>query len=483
MSTIRRREFAAGFITPVLAVAQLPETPARIRARKRFSEIAASLYAWDLLDEGVDPVLETLGETAGANSTYLVALMHWEKRPLTDFYYPHNPKRKTYFPEDSRAYWQPHLENYRDTRIKPRTSDRDELKGKDWLEMLVSAGRKRKWKTGAEISHTVLDFDRARGECSYAVQRDIYGNPLAQLICVNNPDARSYLIGLFTDLVKNYDIDFVQTCLVPFASTRLRAAAGFGGEDHTPGTFGFLTWGGAGGATAAENTLLTVLGGCFCAGCEAAARKDGLDLKAVRRALRPLADMLDHAGPAETHRLALLRASNTTPTALLLRHPELFEWMKFRCASITRLFADAHAAVRAINPKIDLRLNAYISRNPELSGIDLASLKHHLVSVRSSDYSEQSGTASQLEHKRQFLLSIREAVGDEMHFLSAIGIRPKATPELIRQGVQISSECGADGLSLGHYDGAPLRNLDAIREGMAAADVAMRAERIRKALL
>jgi hypothetical protein len=61
--------------------------------------------------------------------------------------------------------------------------------------------------------------------------------------------------------------------------------------------------------------------------------------------------------------------------------------------------------------------------------------------------------------------------GDDIHFLSAIGIRPKATPELIRKGVVISSQCGADGLSLGHYDGAPLANLEASRQGMADADV------------
>jgi hypothetical protein len=466
---LTRRAFAGSFVSPFLVAAQ-QDSPARRRARKRFTEIAASLYAWDLLDEGCEPVLETLRETAGANSTYLVALMHWEKRPLTDFYYPHNPKRKTYFPEDSRAYWMPRAEHYRDTKIKPLTSAREELKGKDWLELLVSTARKSGWKTGAEISHTVLDNERARGEFVSVVQRDIYGNPLGQLICVNNPDARNYLIGLFNDLVKNYDLDFVQTCLVPFASGRLRASFGVG-DPHEPGTFAFGTFGAGGSATQAEVTLQTALGGCFCPSCEAAAKTLGLDLKAVRRAMLPLANMLDHAGPAEVHRLALLRASNTKPTALLLRHPEMFEWLKFRCASLTRLFADVHQSVRRINPKIDLRLNAYIYENPELSGINFEALKPHLGSIRSSDYSEQSGVAAQLERKRQFLLSVREAMGDEMPFLSAIGIRPKATPELIRKGVVISSECGADGLSLGHYDGAPLKNLEAIRQGMVDADV------------
>ena len=146
----------AGFAPRLLAAAEgegaASSKPAIRRARKRFREVAASLYPWDLLDEGAEPILDTLAETTGTNSVYLVALMHQEKRPLTDFYYPHNPKRKTYFPEDSRVYWHPHAEQYAGSKIKPRGSDRAELKGTDWLRVLVTAGRKRRWKTGAEIS-------------------------------------------------------------------------------------------------------------------------------------------------------------------------------------------------------------------------------------------------------------------------------------------------------------------------------------------
>ncbi|MCL5019334.1 MAG: hypothetical protein M1426_02500 [Patescibacteria group bacterium] len=39
-------------------------------------------------------------------------------KPLTDYFYPHNPVRKTYYPEDSRAYWNPNPKFY--NRIKPR---------------------------------------------------------------------------------------------------------------------------------------------------------------------------------------------------------------------------------------------------------------------------------------------------------------------------------------------------------------------------
>jgi hypothetical protein len=53
------------------------------------------------VDQSCEEIMQTLKETAQANSLYLVALMHHELRPLTDFYFPHN-SRKTYFPEDSR---------------------------------------------------------------------------------------------------------------------------------------------------------------------------------------------------------------------------------------------------------------------------------------------------------------------------------------------------------------------------------------------
>jgi len=455
---LTRRALSAGFLAPLglappaESAAQREETPARRRARKVFKEIAASLYAWDLVDEGCEPIMETLKETAQVNSLYLVALMHHEKRPLTDFYYPHNPNRKTYFPEDSRVYWQPRADSYRDSKIKPLTSDRDELKKTDWLELLVKAARKAGWKTGAEISHTVLDKERAAGEFVSVVQRNIRGAPLGQLICPNNPDASAYLVALFTDVVKNYDVDFIQTCLLPFAS------------------------GGRSGRTRAPNptdlVLETVLGSCFCDSCVAAARTQGLDLRAARSAMLPLADaMTDRGNLAGAHALALLRASNTSATALLVRHPEIFDLIKFRCASMTQLFARVHKAVTSIKPKIDLRLNAFIYDYWELAGIDFAALRPHLGSIRSSNYDEQDGRMERMEHKRQFLLGVRAAAGDDIHFLSSIGIRPRATPELIRRGVLISSECGADGLSLGHYDGAPLRILEAIGEGLRDAGV------------
>ena len=84
------------------------------------------------------------------------------------------------------------------------------------------------------------------------------------MICPNNPDASAYLVALFVDLGKNYDVDFVQTCLRPFASGERR---------------------GGGRLTSLERVLDTVVGTCYCDSWVAVAKVDGFDLKAAQRAM------------------------------------------------------------------------------------------------------------------------------------------------------------------------------------------------------
>lgn len=414
-----------------------------------FREISASLYPWDLADEGVGRCLDILQNRAGITSVYLVALMHYEKRPLTDFYYPHNPVRKVYFPEDSRVYWKPNLSVYEGSPIQPLTSERDFLKDKDWMEVLARSAQERGLKLGAEISHTVLDKERAEGRYQEYVQKDYWGRPLGQALCFNHPGARAYLLALFKDLASHYPLNFIQTCLIPWHSGYLPR-----GVPHEAG-----------------RVLGTLLGGCFCSACGASAQKMGIDWERLKERLREEVFLAEGTEPQAFHRLSLLLASNTSVIALLLGNPEVYQWLQFRRITLTQFFKDLQEMLQRVRPGIDLRLNAYITSYPELSGLDFKALSPHISSIRSSDYSEQSGDPSRMEQKRRWLLSLRWSIGEGKYLLSAIGIRPKATPDLIRQGVRISAECGADGLSLGHYDGAPLSHLDAVREGLLEAEV------------
>jgi len=414
-------------------------------------EVVASLYPWDLLDEGTENVLDALEAETRTNSVYLVALMHDEKRPLTDYYYPHNPRRKVYWTEDSRAYWLPRPEAYAGGRIVPRTSENPELQGTDWLQVLVDAARRRGMTVGAELSHTWVDKERAAGELADVVQRDIYGAPLGQQICPNHPAVREYGVALYRDLAEHYDLDFVQTCLRGFDAGRAPA--------------------GADGANGELQRLVGVaLGGCFCDHCRAAAERRGIDWGAMVERLRWLADASRPGHHKEAFEQRLLLASTTTATALLAGVPELYAFLRFRIESLTAFYRDLYRAAHAVRPGLDVRLNHY-ARYPELMGLDLRIASPWVDSVRSSDYSEQRGDPAAMEWKRAYLHGIRRAIGPDKYMLSAISPRPKATPALVKEGILISAQCGADGLTIGHYDGAWMPCLRAIGEGLDEAGI------------
>jgi hypothetical protein len=214
----------------------------------------------------------------------------------------------------------------------------------NYLAAMTAAARKAGCKTGAEISHTVLDRERATGEFIDTIQTDIWGNRLGRLVCHNNPDIRAYLAGMFTDLAANYDVDYIVTAILPMAFTRPPVIVGMGGERHKPGTVEFGFWGSL-PADFREALLRTTLGGCFCEHCQKAASAQGMDLKAVRRAMLPLADMVDHATEAEAHRLKLLSESSTSAMAMLVRHAEIFDLVKFRCETMAGLYQHLHNAM------------------------------------------------------------------------------------------------------------------------------------------
>ena len=419
-----------------------------------WKQVVASLYPWDLLDEGLEPILDTLERETLTNSTYLVALMHDEKRPLTDFYYPHNARRKVYWTEDSRAYWTPTPDAYAHSRIKPRTTDNPELQGRDWLQELIDGSRRRGMAVGAELSHTWVDKERTRDELAGCVQHDIYGHPFDQQICFNHPDVRAYGVALYVDLAGHYDIDFLQTCV-----------RGFNPGRRQPWTSG----------SSAELQRLTgmALGGCFCEHCRAAAEGWGIDWGAMVARLKWIADGYDRYNHQQAFELNLLWNSSTTSTALLAEVPELYAFLRFRSSSLTGFYQQIYRAVHAAKPGIDVRLNHY-AHYPELMGLDLRSVAPFIDSIRSSDYSEQSGDPPRLEWKRAYLHSIRRAVGLEKYFLSAISPRPKATPELVKQGILVSAQCGADALTIGHYDGSWINCLRAIKEGLQEAGIEIR---------
>jgi len=127
-----------------------------------FKEVSARLFPWDFVDQDPDAILDTLETEAWVNSFYPVILMHDEKRPLSEFYYPHNPRRKVYWTEDSRATWHFDPAYYAESRIKPLPSEDAELVDTDWVQFSVDLARRRGMKAGVELSHPWVDKHRLK---------------------------------------------------------------------------------------------------------------------------------------------------------------------------------------------------------------------------------------------------------------------------------------------------------------------------------
>lgn len=432
-------------------------------------EISASLYPWDLADEGIASIADELEKRCQANCLYLVGLMHFEKRPMTSLFYTHNPNRKYYVPENSRAYFHLDESSFRHTALKPMFTERDFLKGRDWLEELTTEARKRGMKAGVELSHTLVDTDIVRQEHPEMLQRDVNGRIIESifgqtLLCPNNPEVIEYQKALFSDCVRNHDIDFIQTCIVAFSAGTPVKAPWF-----------FDKWMNA-DQPALGDLLGLARGGCFCEHCRERALAWGYDWNGIVRDMKHLHDVASASHGKFQNQLMenhLTLGSNITESLLLVEFPGLMEFIRFRIQSMTELFRQTYEAVHAIKPDIDVRYNNFV-RKPEYMGLSFSHIAPWIDSVRDSDYSEQRGAPDKFVYKRSTLMKVRRGIGFDKDLIAALAVRPNATPELIRQSLMVLSEMGVDGLALGHYDGAHLEMLDAFGQGLKEANIVLK---------
>ena len=422
-------------------------------------EVAASLYAWDLADEGVQNVLDALEQRSSINSVYLVGVMHHEKRPLTSLFFTHNPNRKFYIPENSCTYYPMDDRAFSDLRLKPCYTQRDFLKGRDWLTILTQEARKRGLKTGVELSHTLFDTDIAMEKYPEMMQRDCNGNlfdGFLGMLCSNHPEVREFQMRMFEQTLRSHDVDFIQTCLITFYTGK-------------PVTSPWFVKGWMQNAKPALSDLLGLVnGGCFCDNCRKTAIDMGFDWELILKDMRKLHRIVNATVLSQQELVMenhLLMAGSATEGLLLMEYPGLMEFLKFRVESVTKLFSEVYTLVHRIQPTIDFRYNNFV-HVAEHAGLSFKRIAPYLDSVRDCEYSEHFGAPDQFKFKRQNLLEIRRGIGFDKSLIAAIATRPNATPEIIQNSLAALSEVGIDGISLGHYDSAHWEHLDAIGEGL-----------------
>lgn len=185
-------------------------------------------------------------------------------------------------------------------------------------------------RAGAEVSHTFIPMEYMNQHPEIQ-QRDINGKLLEGNMhsrpCPNNPDVKEYLLALYGDIATNYDVDYIQTCMLFYSNS----------DDPTK-----------------EGT-------CFCSSCQKEAKSMGFDMAAAIPILRD------------------------NPAA----QPQLDQWLNFRRESTTKMYQLVTDRIHQANPKIDFRLNDLNNRSSGLHLDELKDT--YINSVHLSTHTEQNG--------------------------------------------------------------------------------------------
>lgn len=160
------------------------------------NDAAICLFAWDLRDEGIQPVFEFLAD-AGITTLYLASVYHagW-------FLLPHNPRRRCYMPDDGAAYFHPTASRYEATPLKPRVARM--AAGTDWF---AEAGHRLK-DYGLRLSAwTVCTHNTPLGvrHPEHTV-RNAFGDYYPNALCPASPAVRTYIRAMAKDLAAKYPV-------------------------------------------------------------------------------------------------------------------------------------------------------------------------------------------------------------------------------------------------------------------------------------
>jgi len=366
-------------------------------------EVDASCYAWQVHDETITQILDNVTSMAGVNAIYLVALMHKEHRPFVADKFPLDPVRSGWDAEDSRIYWKPDLSLY--GKIKPMLSDTAWLRSIDWLKLVIDSAHARGLKAGAEISHTPLPASILKNHPEYQ-QRDING-ALKGGICPNNPDVIEYLLAIFSDIAKNYDVDWIQTCMYLFGT----------------------------------NT-------CYCDNCQKEAKSNGFDLSAAI----PILKANPNAQPQLNNWISFRRNSTTKVYRLISERIHHFKpGCDFRINDVRVMFE---------NP-VDSLYGLYFQ--------DLRNIINSCV-IQSHTEQDGKENETFLSRKSWIDLN-QSLLGPGFPLLSGVAVRLKATPSLIKAGIKVAVDKGVSGIAIKHYDGSAYSQLRAVRDGLSEAGV------------
>ncbi|MFQ5590614.1 MAG: hypothetical protein ACE5HE_05590 [Phycisphaerae bacterium] len=184
-------------------------------------------YPWDLIDEGVDAVLDCLQGEVGVDG-----LTVWAATPPVLQLRMRSVEPRV-FRTDGGAAFQPCADHYTTSRCKPIVAEW--VKTRNPLATIAEACAKRNLRLRARVSATLTG--RLVDHNPHMASKSVFGTYSRASACLANPDVQEYLCGLATDLCATYGLSGLavtdlQSGWVEAFSERLQPASVLGDEQR-----------------------------------------------------------------------------------------------------------------------------------------------------------------------------------------------------------------------------------------------------------
>lgn len=238
------------------------------------------IYAWDLLDEGIEHTLRKLKEL-GMNSITVTAAYHSGK-----FFLPHNPHRKIYYHNHSSVYYTVNTTRY--GQLLPRMGDafiqhRIESEQAGTSEDLLTSICAQAKALGMQVYTWVVGFHNSHlGEAfpEFTVH-NAFGESYRHALCPSHRETKQYVKAILSDLVESYELD-------GFVLESFDFPGMLHGDHHE------LV------GTSRKSDLEQLLGLCFCKQCRANAEAAGIDVSQFQQEVAEAVETVGNSGKPVT---------------------------------------------------------------------------------------------------------------------------------------------------------------------------------------
>lgn len=381
-------------------------------------QFAMWAYPWDLLDPGVESVIDQL-VGMGIDEINLATNYH-----SVQAFLPHNPQRRTFFARSS-SYFQPG-DMYGQLEPVPN----EEMGEEDWVaqihdEVADSELSLNSWTIGCHNSRLGMKHRDRTIESPY-------GDSLVFGLCPSDPEVQEYLVSLLSDLDERCDFDRIELETFDYFY-----GTGFGWHHdkfHVElGDLGEF-----------------LFGLCFCEECRENAVAAGIDTETARAdCIEALNAIIEGTLPA-----------TVDVAGWMANHPEVYEYALRRTDTLSGVIEDANTVVSGSE------LGHYIGNigveDTWKQGIDLELLSDSL------DFFTALAYEPDVKSTLDCVTTATELTSIPVH----AGILP-GHPHITAESTLVEivtrlSELGIERVSFYNYGLLPKRNLNWIESAVAA---------------